>query len=289
MSILITGGSGFIGSCLLSELEKKNTKITLLGRYNPLNHKNFFCDFLKDEIPDIAFNNIETVFHLAGCAHDTSAKKLNKKYIKINTEAVFEMARISIKKNIKNFVFLSSVKAANPKDIYGLSKKQAEDYLLEISKNTDMNIIIIRSALVYGNKVKGNLELMIKGIEQGWFPPLPETNNKRSMIHVEDLVSALLFLSNKPKLKDKIFIATDGKNYSTAEIYDTLCMVVGKKIPKWRFPKFFFDFISFFHPILKFKVEKLFGNDFYSSEKLFKLGFRPQKELKDILVVNSGN
>lgn len=282
MSVLLTGSTGFIGSNLLSKLENKNVSITLLGRKKNLKHKNFICDFLKDDIPEAAFNNIETVFHLAGCAHDTNKSVLQNSYYKINTETVIKLAKISLQKKVKNFIFLSSVKAQNPSDIYGISKKKAEEKLLELAEKSNMNIIVVRSALVYGQRVKGNLNLMINGISKGWFPPLPETKNKISMVHVDDLILAILFLSNKKKLKENTFTVTDGKAYSTAEIYDNLCMVLEKKIPKWRVPKAFFSLISFLHPSIKFRVEKLLGNDFHSSEKLNKLGFKAKRTLKDI-------
>ena len=95
-----------------------------------------------------------------------------------------------------------------------------------------MKIIIIRPALVYGRQVKGNLKSMIRGIDAGWFPPLPETNNKKSMIHVDDLVSAILFLNGKDNLKGNFFTVTDGKFYSSAEIYNILCTVLEKKNTK---------------------------------------------------------
>ena len=48
-----------------------------------------------------------------------------------------------------------------------------------------MLVLIVQPSLVYGLGVKGNLALMQRGIEQGWFPPIPETENSRSMINVE--------------------------------------------------------------------------------------------------------
>ena len=49
------------------------------------------------------------------------------------------------------------------------------------------------------------------------------------------------------------------------------------KNSKDKSSKLFFTIISFIHPSIKFKVDKLLGNDYYSSEKLDKLGFVPKK------------
>ena len=59
-------------------------------------------------------------------------------------------------------------------------------------------------------------------IKKGWFPPLPETGNKKSMIHVDDLVQAILYLSNEKQVNGEIFIATDGRSYSSREIYNIM-------------------------------------------------------------------
>lgn len=282
MAILITGGSGFIGSKLVKVLEKKHLEIRLLSRKSITGKKVYICDFLKDKIPFDAFNNIDTVFHLAGCAHDINGIKQNEIYTKLNTETTLELAKIADKKGVKNFIFISSVKAKNPQDIYGISKLNAERGLLEMAKYSNMKISIIRPALVYGPNVKGNLETMIKGIKKGWFPPLPNTFNKRSMIHIDDLIAAIIFIKNSKNSDGVLFTATDGISYSSSDIYDILSVAVGKKVRLLRVPIIFFNLISFIHPSLKFKVNKLLGDDFYSSERLEKLGFKPAKSLADI-------
>jgi UDP-glucose 4-epimerase len=52
---------------------------------------------------------------------------------------------------------------------------------------------------------------MLSGIEKGWFPPLPETGNRRSMIHVDGLVRAILLVANDDCANGEIFIAKDVK------------------------------------------------------------------------------
>lgn len=281
MSILLTGSSGYIGSSLLKRLEMENLDISLLARKKNEKYKTYIYDLTDEKIPEDAFNNVDTVLHLAGCAHQTSNKKLNNYYFNVNTRGTINLAKISIKKKVKKFIFLSSVKAENPKEIYGISKKKAEDCLLELSKNNNFKLIIIRPALVYGKQAKGNLKLMMDGIRSGWFPPLPNTNNKKSMIHIDDLVSAIIFLKNTDNLGDNIYVATDGKKYTTYEIYNIMCKILHKKIPNWRLPKFLFSLMSVVHPKIKYKVESLLGDDYYSNDKLKSLGFKAKKTLCD--------
>ena len=293
--IFITGASGFIGKRLLNAI---NCDFRVLSRVKHTNYNTIVCDLQSEVIPDQALNNVSTVIHLAGFAHDLNdASKIADKYYKVNVSATVQLAELSVRAGVKKFVFVSSVKAGGntsfgessseinqdfPEGVYGKTKREAELKLLKIGKESSMNVTIIRPALVYGPGVRGNLQLMLSGIKKGWFPPLPEIRNLRSMIHVDDLVRAILLVAKEKKANGEIFIATDGALYSSRDIYNAMCIVLGKSIPKWSVPKFLFDMASLISPRIKYKVNKLFDNECYSSKKLEKLGFKARKTLKDM-------
>ena len=293
--ILITGANGFVGSRLVKHANNINLNIRVISRKSSDIFESIVCDFLKNTIPENALHSIDTVFHIAGFAHDfRSTDDLALTYEAINVNASVQLAKLAIKNKVKTFVFVSSVKAGglsdqnicmnelnqkNPDGVYGQSKRDAELQLLKLSKNSDMKLIIVRPSLVYGKGMKGNLNLMLAGIKSGWFPPLPKIVNRRSMIHVDDLVNALIMLSSAPIESGEVFIATDGHPYSSREIYEVMCNILGKKIPKWSIPLWVFAFVSIFNKGIKYKINKLFGNEWYSSEKLESLGFKAKKSL----------
>ena len=171
---------------------------------------------------------------------------------------------------------------SDPEGIYGKSKRESELKLLKIGKESGMHVSIIRPSLVYGPNAKGNLQLMLSGVKKGWFPPLPETGNRRSMIHVDDLVRAIFLVAEDDRANGEIFIATDGRSYSSREIYNAMCGTLDKSIPKWSVPKFLFDVVSLISPRIKYKLHKLLGDECYSSAKLEALGFKAKKTLKDM-------
>ncbi len=294
-SIFITGSTGFIGQRLVNAV---NGEIQVLSRTKQPNFKTIVCDLKYKAIPDDALDGVDIVFHLAGFAHDMrDASKIADLYYKVNVDVTIQLARLAVTKGVKKFVFISSVKAggipifdrcareesqSKPNDIYGKTKREAEIKLLEIGSKSDMHVSIIRPSLVYGPSVKGNLHLMLLGIKKGWFPPLPETGNYRSMIHVDDLVRAILLVASDDSANGEIFIATDGKSYSSREIYNAMCSVLGKPIPKWSVPKILFDLASLASPRIKYKINKLLGDECYSSVKLEALGFKAKKSLKDM-------
>ncbi len=293
--ILVTGATGFIGKKLTKAL---SGQVIILSRTKQIGYDTLLCDLEKKSIPNNALNDIDTVFHLAGIAHDMrDAGKVDNIYQKVNVDSTVAIAELAVKSNVKNFVFISSVKAgatslhekcANeddkgaPEGIYGETKRDAELKLLEIGRESGMHVSIIRPSLVYGPDVKGNLQLMLSGIEKGWFPPLPETGNRRSMIHVDDLVRAILLVAKDKRANGEIFIATDGTPYSSREIYDAMCKISGKLTPKWSVPKTLFDLASLASPRIKYKINKLLGDECYSSAKLEALGFKAKKSLKDM-------
>ena len=69
----------------------------------------------------------------------------------------------------------------------------------------------------------------VRGIRKNWFPPIPDTGNKRSLVHVMDVVTAIQFAIRDPATNGKIFIIADKKQYSTREIYDGIRKILGKK------------------------------------------------------------
>ena len=301
-NILITGATGFIGRRLLLGLKRQSSrlkvkgergsleapKIKILSRSSNHDYETVVCDLESEEVPDGMLDEVDTVFHLAGFAHDLrDASNFEYLYRRLNIHSTLRLAEMAFLSGVRSFVFVSSVKAGGqnvggePKGIYGETKREAELKLLELCQQSEMHFSIVRPSLVYGPGVRGNLALMRRGIEQGWFPPLPETGNRRSLIHVDDLVRSLLFVAEDKRANGEIFIATDGVPHSSREIYDAICQSVGKIVSQWSVPKVVFEGLSLLSPRIRYKVDKLLGDDYYSSDKLEKLGFRAKKSLKD--------
>ena len=298
LNVLVTGATGFVGQHLIECLKLDGYKIKAIARKLIPGVDTVICDFLKDDIPDNALKGIDIVFHLAGYAHDLKSESgIEQTYQKINVNVTADLLSLSVKHNVKKFIFVSSVKAggvsrqgkcatekslSEPDGVYGKTKREAELKVLEAGRKSDMHVSILRPALIYGPKVKGNLQLMMQGIKKGWFPPLPETGNRRSMIHVDDIVRALLFLANNKKSNGEVFIATDGRVYSSRNIYEAMCYVLDKNIPNWSVPRLLFNTIARLSGGFKYKIDKLLGDECYSSKKLESLGFKAQKQLRQM-------
>ena len=105
---LITGSTGFIGRKLADIIDEE---IRVLSREKHSDYDTIVCDLQSEVIPDQALNNVNTVFHLAGFAHDMrDASKIADLYYKVNVGATVQLANLAAKSGVKKFVFVSSVK-----------------------------------------------------------------------------------------------------------------------------------------------------------------------------------
>ena len=106
------------------------------------------------------------------------------------------------------------------------------------------------------------------------------------MVHVDDVSKSILFLMENKSVNMQIYNVTDNIDYSSSQIYDTLREALGKRKRKLRFPYIVFKVLSFLHPSIKYRVDKLLGNETYSCSKILSLGFRPERTLKQINETN---
>lgn len=302
----VTGASGFVGTRLVSALEACQASLRLLSRSDKPGFDTVVCDLQSELIPDDALAGIDTVFHLAGFAHDLrDATEIEHLYRAVNVDATVRLAKLAAASAVQRFVFVSSVKAGGsalpgkcmtesdqgePEGVYGQTKREAELKVLEIGQQSGMHVSIVRPSLVYGAGVKGNLRMMLSAVKRGWFPPLPETGNRRSMIHVDDLVSALLLVTEDERANGEIFIATDGVDYSTRGIYDAMRSAMDKRPMALSIPKSLFNMAAWlgdrtgeWFPFDSYRIQKLLGDECYSSNKLRGLGFEPRHTLQSAM------
>jgi nucleoside-diphosphate-sugar epimerase len=250
---LITGCSGFIGRHLVAALLHQDMRLRGLTRSHvdvtpQTGLELYHGDLTRAETLNGIGRGIDTIFHTAGHAHAVGdAAALHKRTTVEGTRNLLAEAE---RRGVRRFVFISSVKAMAdpgdgcidetmddlPIDAYGLSRRKAEDLVLETGTRTGMHVSILRPALVYGPGCKGNLFKMLELINSGMFPPVPDSGNRRSMVDVRDLISAMLLAARQPAANGRTFIITDGEDYSTKRMYSAIRTAMGKPLPRWSVP-----------------------------------------------------
>lgn len=240
---MVTGATGFIGKKLLKPGDRG------LARSYVLMPGMVVGNLLDPAVLRIACEGIRTVFHCAGYAHAFALSDPDAHW-RINFEGTRNLLDAAGQAGVRCFVFLSSVKAmAEPGDAcvdedwpgesvapYGKAKRAAEDAVLEAGVKYGMHVVNLRLAMVYGRGGRGNLERMAGGIRAGWFPPLPETGNRRSLVHVEDVVSVMRLVAGRPEANGRTYIVADPQAYSGREIYDAIRAVLSAPTLRWSVP-----------------------------------------------------
>ncbi|RLA03407.1 MAG: NAD-dependent dehydratase, partial [Gammaproteobacteria bacterium] len=210
---------------------------------------------------------------------------------------------------VRQFIYFSSVKAVAdpgnecvdeswqrpPSDPYGQSKLGAEQRLFAIGSESGMQVTVLRPALVYGPAVKGNLWRMLQAIDNGRFPPLPDTGNQRSLVCVDDLIDAARLAADSPQADGQIYIVSDDAHYSTRQLYDWMHEALGRNVPRWSIPVFVLRAGAWVGgvagrmtgrqlPLNPDVLQRLLGSACYRSDKIQQqLGWRPRRHLRDSL------
>ena len=250
--ILISGASGFIGGRLLRALSAEGVICRTLSQ-TPRAQENAFVANLSDKVGLAeACAGVDRVFHCAGYAHAFASLSSadDALHWTVNFEGTCNIVEAAAKAGVQQFVFLSSVKAmadpgticadeelpGAPETAYGQSKRAAEQQVLAIGKQYGMCVVNLRLAMVYGACGRGNLERMANLVERGWFPPLPETGNHRSLIHVNDVVAAMRWVANDIRANGQTYIVASPESPSGRGLYDALRSALGMPRCSWAVP-----------------------------------------------------
>lgn len=265
MKILVTGPTGFIGSALIAELLELpllNISITAAGRSEEIISDKFSgsVDFRFLELNSISnleldLTDIDIIVHTAARVHILKEISENSHldFKKINTDATIELAMMASQAGVKRLIFLSTIKVngeyskkgmpfsisscEKPTDSYAISKYKAEIELQNIAKNTNLEIVIIRTPLVYGSGVKGNFNLLMKLILSKM--PIPFASivaNKRSLIGIDNLVNFIIECIVNPRAKNQTFLVSDGQDLSTFELLVKLGKALDKPVYAFKCP-----------------------------------------------------
>ncbi|MEJ3626004.1 SDR family oxidoreductase [Vibrio vulnificus] len=253
MKILVTGYSGFVGRHLLNTLDSLEN-VNLLGRSQP-DKCNQYLNTSIDSSSDYSavLAQVNTVIHIAARVHvmnDEVADPLTE-FRAVNTAGTMNLARQAAEAGVKRFIFVSSIKVngesttgkqaftaqdtPSPEDPYGVSKAEAEEQLIALGKETDLEIVIIRPPLVYGEGVKANFASLMNLVSKGI--PLPFgciTNNKRSLVSVDNLVDFIITCIDHPKAANQFFLVSDDHDVSTSEMVRHMALALDK--PTWQLP-----------------------------------------------------
>jgi UDP-glucose 4-epimerase len=287
MKLLITGGTGFVGQHLVSELRRRNLPYQTAVRTQAENAVQPECISVGDINAHTAWSHalegVSDVVHLAARVHITqeTSSDAYAAFRAVNTQGTLNLARQAAAAGVRRFVFLSSVKVNGegsprayletdtpaPEDAYAVSKWEAEQGLWEISAYTGMQIVILRIPLVYGPGVAANFLQLLQIVNKGWPLPLRGIANRRSLLYIGNLVDAIRVVLEHPDAANKLFLLSDGQDVSTSQLVELIAQALHKPPRLFAVP---LGFISAFAGLLgkSSAVDRLFGSLSVDSAKI---------------------
>lgn len=249
--LLVTGATGFVGSAIqqrilndghhaLSIAVRRAVEVQDAVRAVQVASLTAETDWTG------ALQDVDVVIHAAARAHIMQDDEVDPlaEYRKVNVQGTLALAQQAAAAGVKRFIFISSIKVNGeqtplgapftaedtpaPEDDYGLSKYEAEQSLQTLAKETGLEVVIIRSPLVYGPNVKGNFASMNMLVAKGLPLPLGSVNNKRSLVALDNLVDLIITCIHHPAAANQVFLAGDGEDLSTSELLRGVAKAMGR-------------------------------------------------------------
>ncbi|MGN8273978.1 UDP-glucose 4-epimerase family protein [Pseudomonas sp. SMV71] len=257
--VLVTGAGGFVGESLILKLLASERFIPV-GTSRRTIKLNALCQVLMLDLnrPEAwpSLLDIQVLVHCAARVHvmNEGTEDPLTSFRQINVQATANLARHAASCGVKRFIFISSIKVNGeqtfpgapftaddkpaPEDPYGISKLEAELVLMEIGRETGMEIVVIRPPLIYGDGVRANFLTMLKWLNKGIPLPFGAVNNLRSLVSMENLVDLIFVCIDHPGAAGQVFLVSDNEDISTARLLRELSIGLGKKvrllpIPRW--------------------------------------------------------
>ena len=259
LNILVTGANGFIGRALSERLMVEGYKVRGVFRDSTqMTARSLGVEMIQirgihsETNWSKVLNGINGIVHLAAKVHVCRRNSADPYALfrEINVDGTKYLAQQAVKAKVRRFVYLSTVKVNGegraapynemdihqPQDAYSFSKWEAEKILGKIAEETGMEVVIIRSPLVYGPHVKANFLRLLELVERGVPLPLESVNNRRSLVYIGNLVDAIVTCVSHPRAAGNTYLVSDGEDVSTPELIRRISFVLGKPARLFPFP-----------------------------------------------------
>jgi nucleoside-diphosphate-sugar epimerase len=223
--VLVTGASGFIGRAATNALAQSGHTVRAAMRRPP--EAAFAPGVEVMQHPDLSqivdwrplLDGVDRVIHLAAIA-DARSGVAPELYDRVNRLATERLAAAAAAAGIKHFVFVSSIRAqsgpaadhalterdeAKPSNAYGRSKLAAEVAV----RRAGVPFTILRPVLLYGRGVKGNFALLLRVALSRWPLPVKDFVSRRSLLGIENFLSALNFVLSTPATIGETYVVAD--------------------------------------------------------------------------------
>lgn len=250
MKCVVIGGSGFVGSRLIKELQPSWDVVNL----DKANSNSFSSITHLMDVRDIDsfkhyLKGVDTVVLLAAeHRDDVSPTSL---YYDVNVQGTQNVLEAMAIQNVRNIVFTSSVAIyglntktppresdlVDPFNDYGRSKWEAEKLIQQwIDEDQSRSALVLRPTVIFGEHNRGNLFNLLNQIYTGKFLMIGDGHNKKSMSYVGNVVSFIAFMLKNKWTGLQIFNYVDTPDFDMNTLVSEVYRHKGKPMPRLRIP-----------------------------------------------------
>ena len=255
--VLVTGGTGFIGSHLVDALIEQGVRPRVLVR--PTSDSARLAHEQADKVELVqgrledrysltrAVSQVDTVFHLAA----VTKAHTQEEYLRANAEGTHKLVQAmrDARPRPRRLVYLSSLAAAGPArdgrpveprdephpiTAYGRSKLVGEQ--AGFAASDAFEVVMLRAPVVYGPREK-DFFLLFRLAARGVLPLPAGPESVVQLVHVTDLVQALLRAATMPEARG-IYHVAESRSYAWSEIATCISRAVGRSVHTVRIPRF---------------------------------------------------
>ena len=238
-SILIFGGSGFIGFSLVKNLQEQGYASIYIGDIKPPKEplpKGVFyiqCDITDENSVASLFqeSSPQVVYNLAGFANLDSAIKFPRTTMELNVLGNINVLDESVKSGVELFVYASSAYAMNDKgSFYGISKLTSEKIVEEYHKQHNLNYSILRYGSIYAAVDFDNnylFQLVKSAIETGSIIHKGDGEELREYVHVKDVSELSVKVMENKDFWNASLMLTGNERMKRKELFEMIQEIIG--------------------------------------------------------------
>jgi nucleoside-diphosphate-sugar epimerase len=304
MNILITGGSGFIGTNLVSDLLKEGHKVTIYDKQKSETYPDLCIvgDVRDKEKLTSSMRGVDAVYHLAA-EHRDDVRPASL-YYEVNVGGAENIVYALKKNDVNRLIYTSTVAVyglnsgepnedspIKPFNEYGWSKYKSEIVFEKWADSDNTKcLIIVRPTVIFGEGNRGNVYNLLTQIADERFIMVGNGKNKKSMGYVLNLSQFLITLLRTTPGRH-LYNYADKPDLNMDEFVRLVLNTLGKKSDlSFRLPYligllggYAFDFLAKVtgktYPISSIRIKKFCADTQVSAEKVKDTGFTAPYQL----------
>lgn len=212
----------------------------------------YIGDIVIDSSVRTAMVGIDIVVHLAALLHIVDpSPDLYLQYKKVNVDGTRVVVETAKDAGVSRVVFFSTIavygygqgrlltedSTPHPDTFYAETKLAAEQIVLAARRaNGEPLGVVLRLGAVYGARIKGNYQRLVRALARNRFLPIGKGENRRTLVYDKDVARAVLLAVQHPAAAGRVYNVTDGAVHTVNEINQAICTALGRKPPGLYLP-----------------------------------------------------